>query len=403
MRTQVLKLELLEGRLCPSKLFAASNEANWVYRYDVEPDGPPVFDYNFADPGLDRPFGLTFSPSNELFVTNRGPGSGGGGSVSRFLDPGGSPVPNGKITSSAFNLPTGAGFLGDELFVAQGLGNNVLRFLFDNNGNAIPNGSITEGLINTAPRGVVGGPGNELFVSQCCGVDSVNRYVFDDQGKAIANGVITGGALQNPHGMAFSPWGELFVANDSAGNSVSRFIFDADGNALPNGAITGQAINHPEGLAFSPWGELFVGNDNSAGGISRWLFDDSGTAIFNGSFASPGALNDLKFLPESESNPGWPSAARGSSAPTEPYIGYRADTLPAMHAEAIVHGTLGQTSPRVLQVPRAPSENQLIASEVASTPMHSLALALHAQDAVFYAPVDPLAVELVWALAQPVS
>jgi hypothetical protein len=391
-RTQVLRLEPLEGRLCPSKLFAASNETNWVYRYDVEPDGPPVFDYNITDPGLDRPFGLTFSPTNELFVTNRGPQSGGQGSVSRFLDPGGSPVRNGKITSNAFNLPTGDDFLGGELFVAQEFGNNVLRFLFDDYGNAIPNGSITQGLGNNAPRGVIDGPGNELFVSQCCGVDSVNRYIFDEYGYAVPNGVITGGGLDNPHGMAFSPWGELFVANNSAGNSVSRFVFDADGHAIFNGTITGPALDHPEGLAFSPWGELFVGNNVSTGGISRWVFDDFGTAIFNGSFASPGALNDLKFLPEPESSPGKLFVGRPRLDPLSvPLIG--------IHTQAVVQSTLGQTLPPAWQGPHEPSEGQPARSEATSPPV-PLATAWALQDAAFEGLGDPLVDGLAADLAE---
>ncbi len=78
---------------------------------------------------------------------NRGfTGSPGHGSVSRFLDPAGSPLFNGTITSSSFSGPHFAVFRMGELFIAQRFGNNVLRFVFDAAGNALFNGAITAGL-----------------------------------------------------------------------------------------------------------------------------------------------------------------------------------------------------------------------------------------------------------------
>src|SRR5882672_6456332 len=182
------------------------------------------------------------------------------------------------------------------MFVAQRFGSNVLRFTFDSTGFPVSNGTITAGLGNTAPRGVIAHPATgELFVTQCCGINSINRYVFDASGNAVPNGVITGGGLNNPHDMAFSARGELFVANAN-GNSVSRFVFDAAGNAFPNGQIVGNGLSTPVGLDFSPWGELFVAGEG-APLVSRWLFDASFNAVPNGSFSTPASLADLQFLP----------------------------------------------------------------------------------------------------------
>ncbi len=285
-----------------AKFFVVSNQGeqstNQVFRYEVAgPADTPVLGFTLTDASFDRPCCLAFSATGEMLVVNRGVPAPGNGSISRFLDPGGAPSFKGTITSASFSVPHWAAFRSGEVFVAQRFGDNVLRFKFDGAGNAVPNGAITEGLGNSAPRGVVANPATgELFVTECCGVNEINRYVFSADGTAVRNGVITGGGLNNPHDMAFSAQGELFVANAN-GNSVSRFVFDAAGNALPNGQITGNGLNGPIGLDFSPWGELFVASFLGVGGISRWLFDAAFNAVPNGSFPTPVTLGDVQFLP----------------------------------------------------------------------------------------------------------
>ena len=150
--------------------------------------------------------------------------------------------------------------------MAQLGANNVLRLQFDRRGVAEPNGKITSGLCCAAPRGVAFSSTGELFVTQCCGVSTINRFLFDASGNAIANGVISGG-LDNPQDLAFNRSGELFVANADS-NSISRFQFDAAGHAIPHGQITGASLSGPAGIDFSPWGELFVGNAFLPGGVS---------------------------------------------------------------------------------------------------------------------------------------
>jgi hypothetical protein len=290
----------------PAKLFvmlaessAGTGTSGPVARYDVRgPAGSPTLDTTIADPSFFRPCCFAFPARNEMFVINRGDGlSPGTGYVSRTLHPLQTPRPNGAIASPNFSGPHWPAFRGGELFVPQRGASNVLRFVFDQHGIAIPNGAITAGLCCTAPRGVAFSQSGELFVTQCCEVSTINRYVFDGAGNAIPNGVITGGGLNSPHDLAFNTSGELFVAN-AVGDSVSRFTFDASNNASPHGLITGPSLSGPLGLDFSPWGELFVGSGDPPGGVSRWTFDSAGAATFNGSFNTPSnVVLDIQFGP----------------------------------------------------------------------------------------------------------
>lgn len=274
-------------------------ESGPVLRYDVAgPGSSPTLERTINDPSFFRPCCFAFTRSGEMFVVNRGdPFVLSSGYISRILNPSRTPVANGTIALRAFNVPHWAAFRQGELFVAQ-LGNtNVLRLRFDRRGIASPNGAITAGLCCHAPRGVAFSSTGELFVTQCCGVNTVNRFVFDSAGNATPNGVISGGGLSNPQDLAFSRSGELFVANANA-NSISRFKFDGAGNATANGQVTGAALHGPAGMAFSPWGELFVGNAFSPGGVSRWTFNSAGTATFNGSFTTPSnVVIDVQFGP----------------------------------------------------------------------------------------------------------
>ena len=274
-----------------AKLFVgAVGTSTPVFRYDVGMTGAPTLDLTLTHSKFALPGFFAFSPAGEMFVVNNG------GGVSRFLDPQGTRVFNGFVTSSEIvsTLLWGS-FRGDELFLANTGGRNVVRFIFDGAGNAVFNGTITAGL-STAVRAVQANPTTgELFVTMCCFADTVRRFLIDASGNAVPNGSITGGGLNNPHDLAFSPWGELFVVN-GVGNSISRFVFDALGNASANGLIAENSLNIPLGVDFSPWGELFVANRND-GLIHRWVFDGSFNATFNGSFQHVAGIHDLQFAP----------------------------------------------------------------------------------------------------------
>lgn len=237
---------LLIGATSPcsaTSLFLASTTRNVLNRYDVEPTGSPTLSTHIVTPS---PSGIAFGPTGELFVGNALTSD----TVSRFLDPLGTPVAHGTI--AGVDLPEEILFRQGELFVVNQGGADIARFTFDSAQNASPHGVITG--LETNERGIAWNPvTDELFVSECCGSDRIDRFVFDSSGHASPNGRITGGGLSSPHGMAFSPWGELFVANGS-GDSISLFTFDVLGNASPSGTITGNGLNMPIGLRFSPWG-----------------------------------------------------------------------------------------------------------------------------------------------------
>lgn len=293
-----IKYGALPQEVCATsaKLFAVEAQgsaSSQVFRYHIAPSGAPVLDLTLTHPSFDQPFGVAFNDDREMFIVNRS--VGGSGSVSRFFDALGAPLFNGTMASAAFNAPHGAVFRNGELFIAQNTGGNVLRFKFGIIGEAVANGEITSGLNNNAPRGAALSPWGELFVTQCCGVNEINRYTFDADGNALDNGVIIGNGLGSPHDLTFSPWGELFVANLDS-NTIARFVFDGAHSANPNGAISGATLNGPAGLSFSPWGELFVANHHGAGGISRWTFDAAHQAGANGFFATPTTLGDVEFF-----------------------------------------------------------------------------------------------------------
>lgn len=273
-----------------TSLFVSGGTNNMLYRYDVEPTGTPTLSTSIA---TSNPAGIVFGPTGELFVANFSTST-----VSRFLDPLGTLVPNGVL--AGLYGPEYLLFRQNELFVVNQFGGNIVRFAFDTAQNASPNGVITG--LGTNERGIAwNSVTDELFVTLCCGSNRIKRFIFDASGHASPNGTITGGGLSNPHVMAFSPWGELFVAN-SFGDNILRFSFDTLGDALLSGTITGNGLEVPVALSFSPWGELFVGNQTSLGlspgTVSRWTFDAAHEAIPNGSFTTPAIhLNGVEFAP----------------------------------------------------------------------------------------------------------
>ena len=281
-------------------LFATSTQGGLStdeeYRYQVEPTGVPILDQIITGGGINEPQSATFDGAGRLFVVNRGPNSGGGGSISRFLSPAGQFLATNAIISASFSRPHWAVVWNQELFVVNTDNGNVLRFLFGGDGSALANGSFTAGLAGAKSlRGITAAPWGEILVTECCGSEVIHRFLIDVNGTAIPNGTITGG-LSNPHDMAFSPWGELFVAN-FGNNTIARFAFNGSHQATTNGQLTASGLAQPIGVSFSPWGELFVAS-HSVGRIWRWTFDAGRHASTNGFFTTPNTLGDVEFLPE---------------------------------------------------------------------------------------------------------
>jgi len=262
-----------------------------VYRYRVPQEGEVELDATLGYPWFRLPFAFAFDAAGEMFISDHGaPG------VFRFLDPLRTPLFNGTDLQNEVVGPRWMIFRDRELFVGDGQ-SVVRRFTFDDARKLVSDGAIID-LGDSGARGIALHPETgELFVSLCCTENRIERFLFDASGNAVPNGAITGGDMQSPHDMTFSPWGELFVVNwDSA--SVSRFVFDAAGNASAKAPITGGSLNFPLGLDFSPWGELFVGNRfGKQTGVSRWTFDESFNAIHNGTFPTPAEISDVQFVP----------------------------------------------------------------------------------------------------------
>src|SRR4051812_32344359 len=66
------------------------------------------------------------------------------GGVTQFTDIATDLKANGSIASNAFNYPFGCAFRGNELFVLNQDGNNILRFIVKGDGTIVPNGAIPD-------------------------------------------------------------------------------------------------------------------------------------------------------------------------------------------------------------------------------------------------------------------
>src|SRR6185503_3764757 len=134
------------GECTSGKLFVVSRQpgeqasTNEVFRYDVSETGPAQSDLTIVHSSFDNATSVAFTPAGELLVVSSGVLGAGPGLITRFTDPDGLAVFNGTITSPSFDKPLLAAFRGNEMFVTQRLGRNVLRFRFDSAGNAVPNG-----------------------------------------------------------------------------------------------------------------------------------------------------------------------------------------------------------------------------------------------------------------------
>lgn len=276
-----------------AKLFISEQNGR-VLRYDVTQGGGATFETAITVGS--NPHGIAIDAAGEMFVVNASDNS-----VSRILDPEDpAPTAYATITSSDFNVPVFTAFGNGELFVSQIGGANVLRFIFDADGNAVPNGQIGPLTGGDGTRGVQVNPvTGELFVGLCCDTNRIDRYLFDASGNAVpnvTNGNIPGEGLA--HDMVFSSWGELFVANFNGG--VSRYTFDGAGNATHNGDISDLGGGNPIGLDFSPWGELFVSIHQ--GTVYQFTFDagtPTGPATPSGSFqVNPGLSPAAGWTPD---------------------------------------------------------------------------------------------------------
>ena len=161
-----------------------------IHRYLIDPsNGSATFNGQFSIPGANRYSGLTFSSNGELFVADQYSGTP---RVWRYKFVDGNPVLNGSIQIVPAGDPIGVAFSPEgELFVTGGWSGGIWRFLFDNAGNAIPNGytstvplggpAITSVTVNQSPDANSGGP-------YLVAVGSENAIFLDGSGSSDPDG-----------------------------------------------------------------------------------------------------------------------------------------------------------------------------------------------------------------------
>lgn len=271
-----------------------------------------------AGTNLNNPVTTAFNSTGELFVGNRHSGQiGTDGTIARFLfDDDGNYIPNGTISGNGLSNVHGLDFSPTgELFAISYRGDQISRFTFDLMGNATANGTLTLPFISAldhANLGVAFSPWGELFVSAFDRVpnpqSTIHRWLFDANGSAIANGSFTL-PTAGAHFLEFNAAGELFVPDNSA-EVVYRYLFDNSGAPVANGTI---AVGPGAlGVAFAPDGEAFISHQSSIG-ILRFLFDDDGNAIPNGQELSGNFLGQVSIYPAEAvpEVPGWLMATIG--------------------------------------------------------------------------------------------
>lgn len=214
---------------------------------------------------VDDPAGLALRNRKELFVGNRSAHSGG--SIRRFLLEGSVYTPDYTITGNGagdchqlvFDPNNG------ELFQTNRASGQCARFLFDNDGNSIPNGTIAMPDGDYQLGVAVRPTDRQLFVSA---YQYVRRFGRNGDGSYTYIDSFAEGSNEGYHFMKFRD-DELYLAAFTT-NRVLRYSFDASGNPVYKDAVASEGAVD---LAFSPdEQEMFVTNHRN-GGISRFRYD----------------------------------------------------------------------------------------------------------------------------------
>jgi sugar lactone lactonase YvrE len=248
----------------------------------------------YTSSGLDQPYGLAFSPSGDLYVSNIGNGTitktaGGGlqgGATTLFAtvaDPRGIAFETGRhpnlnvalfssnavvqITPTGTTIPYASTLanpmgiaLGDTLYVAQWGANSLLR--------AGVNMSWVTGLHN--PEGVAIDTQSNVYVSNTSSGE-ITKVTPQGQVSRFAHGFFT------PDALTFDPAGNLYVSNLDTG-VISK--------VTPDGTVSTYAdgLQSPTGLAFHD-GQLYVA-ETSMNRIS--VISEGGPSPPTGIVAVPG-------------------------------------------------------------------------------------------------------------------
>lgn len=295
----ILPLAVLTLATNPALLFAAPNTGNSFYQHNLVSDLPGVAD--FTDPDLVNPWGISFSPTSPIWVSDNGTGLStiyNGLGVKQGLvvtiPPAGASAPTGQVFNGTTDF-SGARFIfateGGTIAAWSG-GTNAVQKV-DNSGG----GSVYKGLALAN-----NGSGNFLYATDFHN-NAIN--VFDKN----FNPVTLSGSFTDPNLPAgYAPFnieasgGMLYVTyavqdadkhDDVAGPGHGILdVFDANGNFVQR-LVSHGALNSPWGMALAPVGFGSFGNDLLVGN-----FGDGTINVFD-----PATGNWLAQLDDANGNP----------------------------------------------------------------------------------------------------
>jgi sugar lactone lactonase YvrE len=259
------------------------------------------------------PASLTSAATINIFATD-----GQDNTILSFqMIDGGVPVQTGTISTGVGGSPNKMAIVSNaELFVANGLGNNILRYVgLDSTLTPNPtyptiaDSNAADGFDFNNPNGLAFRNG-ELFNVNLTN-NNVLRFNFDGSGAPLANLPSTSlSSIDNTRGRAigFSPSGDRMYVTGccSATNALAVYSVDMAGNTsllktltTTNFTTAGVEVGNLQGLTVSSTGELWLADtaaDPALSDILRVTLDAAGN-ISTASVAVPGNATDL-FRPQ---------------------------------------------------------------------------------------------------------
>lgn len=331
----------------PALLYAAPNPGNSFFQHNLVSDLPGMA--YFTDPDLVNPWGVSFSPTSPMWVSDNGTGLStlyNGAGVKQGLivsiPPAGAAAPTGQVFNStpdfggshfvfatedgtiaswtggtsavlSYASPVGAVYKGLALgnngsanfLYAADFHNNAIN-VFDKNFNPVSlSGSFTDpGLPSGYAPFNIQAVGSRIYVTYAvqdaakhddvAGPGNGILDVFDTNGNFIQRLVSNGGALNSPWGMAWAPagfgkfGGDLLVGNFGDGTIN---VFDSTGTWI---AMLDDANGNPL-TNLGLWAIVF--GNNGTGSDPNSLYFTAGIPG-SGNLEDHGLFGDITATPE---------------------------------------------------------------------------------------------------------